>query len=332
MGNIDSQLSQAYELIESDRALEAQAILKPLLNEEPDNADLWWLYAHAVDDETEAQRALNNVLRINPDYDGAQPLLAEFRQNKGQIAPLSARLAEDDLFADEDDDDFLDLDDDFDDLDEGSDSPGKSTVESSGSNRRGLIGVLLVIIFLIILILVVLVIKPFSSDDDGESVADNPTSAPVATEVDLSADATEEMIATAEDTEMGGGDATQESQVTISGVATSADYSDVLNGLSNLNVIADDTQIVDTSLGSTLLIAVCTSAGETLRQDLTEGMRTIAGLTANISEDAVGFRLIDCENNDAVLNVIAAPTESAAAFNDGALDEDNFQATWQAVG
>ncbi|MEQ8677981.1 MAG: hypothetical protein RLP44_03200 [Aggregatilineales bacterium] len=337
MSNIDSQLSQAYELIEADRASEAQAILKPLLDEYPDNPDLWWLYAHSVEDQDEAERALNNVSRLNPDHDGLEPLMAEFRQERKKIAPLSARLAEDDLFADEDDDDFLDdLDDDF--LDDVSDDPEASTVSNPtpASSRRGLIGVLLVAIFLIILILVVLVINPFASNDDDEAtnVAGNPTEPvivdPTADVMDTVIEETQEVADSGQEAD-GAIDATEDAG-NITSQASVGDYADLINGLSNLNVIADDTMIVNTQLGSTLLISVCTSAGDVLRDDLTEAMQAVSPLTSNIAEDAVGFRLVDCENGDLVLNTIAAPLESVAAFNDGALDEANFRGTWQAVG
>src|SRR5690606_33000385 len=68
-------LAQAYELIESERLAEAEALLKPIVAAEPDNADAWWLYAHAVTDPGEARLALNNVLRIDPGYPGADDLL-----------------------------------------------------------------------------------------------------------------------------------------------------------------------------------------------------------------------------------------------------------------
>ena len=337
MSNLDSQLSQAYTLIEADRASEAQRILKPLLDDYPDNADVWWLYAHAVEDEDEAQRALNNVSRLNPNHAGLEPLLAEVSQQRGKIAPLSARLAEDNLFADdEDDDDFLDdLEDDFEDLADEPEIAVRRDSASAGS-RRGLIGVLLVAIFLIILIVVVLVINPFSSDNDNDepqNVAGNPTLPAVvdATEVVIDAiEETQESEFTGQESD-GSIDATEEVG-NITTQSSAGDYSDLINGLSNLNVIADDTSVVNTQLGSTLLISICTSAGDILRDDLAEGMQTVSALTSNISEDAVGFRLIDCENNDAVLNTIAAPLESAAAFSDGGLDEPSFRGTWQAVG
>jgi hypothetical protein len=72
----DQALEQAFERIESGFPDEAAAILKPLLEADPDDVDAWWLYAHAVREPNEARRALNNVLRLDPDYDGAAAMAA----------------------------------------------------------------------------------------------------------------------------------------------------------------------------------------------------------------------------------------------------------------
>lgn len=68
-------LEQAHALIESDRLDEAEALLKPVLAEDPDNVDAWWVYVHAVKDVETARMALNTVLKLQPAYPGAQDLL-----------------------------------------------------------------------------------------------------------------------------------------------------------------------------------------------------------------------------------------------------------------
>jgi hypothetical protein len=78
----DERLSKAFRLIEADELSAARAILDGVLAGEPDNADAWWLYAHAVSDPADAQRALDNVLRIDPMYPGA----AELAQELGMVA------------------------------------------------------------------------------------------------------------------------------------------------------------------------------------------------------------------------------------------------------
>lgn len=70
----EDRLSKAYRLIEADELGAARAILQPLLADEPENVDAWWLLAHAVTDPVEARSALDHVLQLNPDYPGAPEL------------------------------------------------------------------------------------------------------------------------------------------------------------------------------------------------------------------------------------------------------------------
>jgi hypothetical protein len=70
-------LQRAYELVEAGQPAEARAILEPLLEAEPRNADAWWIYSYAVEDPATARNALKNVLSIDPDYPDATALLAD---------------------------------------------------------------------------------------------------------------------------------------------------------------------------------------------------------------------------------------------------------------
>ncbi|RMG88950.1 MAG: tetratricopeptide repeat protein, partial [Chloroflexi bacterium] len=78
-------LTKAFELIEQERHDAALEILEPLLQEERNNPDVWWLYAHATADRETARDALNMVLLLKPDYPGASQLLEQLR-----IEPVSA--------------------------------------------------------------------------------------------------------------------------------------------------------------------------------------------------------------------------------------------------
>src|SRR6266498_4859282 len=66
--NTDIALKQAFDLIEAGQIEDAKALLRPILESEKDNADVWWLYAHAVTDPETARLALNNVQRLDPNY------------------------------------------------------------------------------------------------------------------------------------------------------------------------------------------------------------------------------------------------------------------------
>ena len=68
-------LSRAYELVEAGKPEEARTVLEPILINDRDNADAWWIYAHSVTDPAEARHALGNVLRVNPNYPGAADLM-----------------------------------------------------------------------------------------------------------------------------------------------------------------------------------------------------------------------------------------------------------------
>jgi|GEM_PF-1042700 len=70
-------LQRAYELVEAGQPAEARAILEPLLEAEPRNADAWWIYSYAVEDPDTARNALKNVLSIDPDYPDAAALLSD---------------------------------------------------------------------------------------------------------------------------------------------------------------------------------------------------------------------------------------------------------------
>lgn len=91
-----SKLNQAYEHVEAGRLDEAIAILQPVLDANPENADAWWIYMHSVSDPQEARRALSNVMRIAPDYPGATDMLGvlDTQYPTGEPLPPAFREAE----------------------------------------------------------------------------------------------------------------------------------------------------------------------------------------------------------------------------------------------
>ncbi len=74
-------LAKAFDLIEAEQFAEAQQLLKPLIESDRNDADVWWLYAHAVTDPETAHVALQNVLRIDKDYPEAKSLLQTLESN-----------------------------------------------------------------------------------------------------------------------------------------------------------------------------------------------------------------------------------------------------------
>lgn len=88
--NLSAQLRYAYQLIQTNRRSEAYVILVSLVREHPYNPDIWWLLAHAVNNLSHTQKALQRVLAIDPFYPQAAERLAQVNQ---QIAMQMARAA-----------------------------------------------------------------------------------------------------------------------------------------------------------------------------------------------------------------------------------------------
>jgi len=70
------QLRAAYDLIKTGQKDEAAVRLRDLLDEAPDNADAWWLYANAATDPADIRRALEHDLRLRPEHMAAKNALA----------------------------------------------------------------------------------------------------------------------------------------------------------------------------------------------------------------------------------------------------------------
>jgi hypothetical protein len=202
--NLSESLSRAYDLIEAERLPDARALLEPIVAREPNNADAWWLYAHAVENPDQAERALNNVLRLDRSYPGAAELLDQIRTARldvfGELTedddfgfdvppasaapPSRVSLADDDfdsLFEDEpaakpsagktSDDDFADFGDFEDDQAGTLDRP-------EVRSRRRLLALIGAAALLIVIVVLALIILTGGSDQgpDGTSIAEtNPT-------------------------------------------------------------------------------------------------------------------------------------------------------------
>jgi hypothetical protein len=108
--------------------------------------------------------------------------------------------------------------------------------------------------------------------------------------------------------------------------------SDLTDALTDFTVVDDSIGTLDTSLGKTMVIGVCSTAGQEMRDTLGGVMNAIPGALSNIEADieAVGVRLIDCATNN-VLRVIAVPVDEAKSYAAGTTDEDAYQARWVAV-
>jgi hypothetical protein len=84
MSGTQDELKRAYNFIKHDQTDEAQAILRPILAQEPENVHAWWLLAHALTDPGEIRDALTNVITLDPNYSNAgkaRELLAQLDEH-----------------------------------------------------------------------------------------------------------------------------------------------------------------------------------------------------------------------------------------------------------
>lgn len=316
----DQVLSEAYELIEAEKLEEAQTILGPILEHEPDNVDAWWLYAHAVTDPEMGRMALNQVLRLDNAHREAQDLLAQLDEVdpsklvSQEAAPPS--LPEDSDMAsaeafDREGQEVFSLDDTgpiFDDRIDDIDTPK--------ARRPGLRIALAVLAIVAILILaLILLINPFSNPATQTTDENTPAATSIAQQV--------APTATAETAPL--------NALPELGPVNPEIHQAVSEALSEFDLVEGGIGTNETSLGATLLASVC-STGETLRDTLNRAMSAIASASEVIPGDvqAIGVALIDC-NADKKYRIIATPTENAVAFSNNEIDVRAFQSGWVAA-
>ncbi|MCS6871745.1 MAG: hypothetical protein RML95_03040 [Anaerolineae bacterium] len=85
-----AQLKEAYALIKADRRAEAYELIAPILVQQPDYVDAWWLAAHAAPTLSLAIAACQKVLSLKPDHAPAQLMLEELRRRLAIEQHLSA--------------------------------------------------------------------------------------------------------------------------------------------------------------------------------------------------------------------------------------------------
>lgn len=83
-------LQQAYTLIENGELEKAQEILAPLLQDDAENAHVWWVYTHAAKDASIGLAALERVLELDPMYPGARELKADVLEAQSKDPDLVA--------------------------------------------------------------------------------------------------------------------------------------------------------------------------------------------------------------------------------------------------
>lgn len=302
-------LTKAFELIEQERHDAALEILEPLLQEERNNPDVWWLYAHATADRETARDALNMVLLLKPDYPGASQLLEQLR-----IEPVSAGthpITSSPAYtppptlpdlppAETEEDDFDDLD--FEDFDD----------DKPRSRLRTFLGMLFVLL-IIGVIAVILIMnagqpapKPTPTASVGQNITQQPvTQLPVLTP--QSAQPTEEVTQEAVD-----------------------NFESLYIALADFVLPEDAIVIGETEFGDSLIVTICSEEGPALNQNLSASMEILAENSKPYADayQAIAVSIFDCERNNTP-RVIAVSMEDAIAFSNGAIDNKEFQRRWR---
>lgn len=325
MSDVTEQaLVRAYELIEEEKLVEAEALLKPILEQEPDNADAWWLYAHAVSDPETARDALNQVLKLDGSYEGAQELLVQLNDHyAGPPAAVTQRtpVVPPSTLPSLPDDDDVDSPDFLADMEEAKEATSAfdddfslDDIEEAGpaapAAKRSFPLVPLVIgLILIVLVVVLLLANPFGTPPTATQQAAVPseTAIAVVTPTPL-AESTEEATT----------------------ITTS--NSPVAQALNAFEIVEGTVTVADTSLGRTQLAGICTSS-DTMRAALAEAMESLAVVSGSVGADveAIGVTLVDCQNSNNPMRVIAVPVADAAAYSAGDLSAEEFRSRWVAA-
>ena len=293
-----NKLTTAFELIEEERLSEARDILEPMLEADDADADTWWLYAHAVEDEDTARMALNNVHDLQPDYPGAETLKTQLQQKTGQkVDPAS---------------DFDDIDGMFGDFDNDEDSRASSAFgESKPKESQGFPRSLLLVIPVIALLLILaFVLLSGGDDDDNSSEPTNVAQSPTEATAEIVPTATLAVVPT----------------VAEAGAAGGADLVSTFNAFA---LASNEPEFIESrELGQVFTIAVCKRETETSAETLDAVMEVLSE-QVEIAEEAqaIGARLVDCQT-DETLNIISVDTESAREFTSGTIDATAFQERW----
>lgn len=331
--NTENALKEAFSLIEAGKLDDAKALLRPVLESEKDSADVWWLYSHAVTDSETARLALNNVLRIDPNYPDANELLGQLEaQQKSEqfddivdmgkdpafipampstipgITPLSPRgdSLDSKLSASEDDlpDDMF------------------SDEEPEAFYRRPLFYIP-IISLLLIAALAIVIFKPFAVNSPATLAPQITQSSPIETPTNESL-AIGDMTATPV--------AIAPTDTAVSAEAA-PDFTAITNAFSAFKLTSDKSiEIVDTSLGKTLTVTICTVAGKQMRELLPKAMDSLAKPSIDYASQApiASVKMLDCATN-ATLLWIGANTVDSTAYVNGTLAQKEYQAKWKPV-
>lgn len=328
-------LSRAYELVEAGQYDQARAILDPILAANPNNADAWWVYAHAVTTPEDGRAALENVIRIDPRYPGAVELLQQARELSPVNPGDSSAPMPPGTFPEESplEPDFLDSE--FEDVESippvPSSQPGRQ--QPAGTKRSSALPIVALALIAAVVVIAILVLPGLSTTTETptptseDAVVIAPTDIPASSATDEITEAAPVADVTPETVQ----ETTESPTVEVATAeAVPANYSAVNDALSAFPLASAGIVETQTSLGNTVLANVCSASGREMRMLLPQVMNALASQSPSLPEtvQAVGVRLVNCESNAPMLSV-ATEIVSAQSFAQGDLSAGEFAATWQ---
>lgn len=337
-------LNAAYEAIKAKDLSKARDVLSAYLVDQPNDVDAWWLYSYAVTDVSQARKALETVLRLDPSYPGARELLNELEgaspaapvmpvdsaplrapevtalrplsDRPSGAAPLTTTITPDD--------------------DEISDFGIRASAAEPASSNRTILAIVAAIVLL--LILAAVFILP-NLNPSGPAVADatntaaatdtslgfglteeaTPATADAATDaVEATDEATEETPAATEEPTL---EATAEANVEPTAAVSDDPLQSVYDALGTFEVVPDSVAIETTELGETLTASVCSVTSE-LRSTIPAALTSLATSSPQVPAEAqaIGAKFVDCTDNT-VLRYVAITIEDAQAYAAGTIDD-----------
>lgn len=319
------ELMRAYHLIEEEDLEQARTLLDSYLERDKSNPDAWWLYVHAVTDPAEAQEALRNVLRLNPNYPGAQALLAEteavLTPSTSTVVPrLKPQLVT--TATGERVPDFLDQldvdeDEEFDTFDEEEieeASPARTSgTRPSTGNRRLLFILAPILLAVIILGGVVALINNLG----------NQPSATATTAAEVPTDTSGIEVQQTQETALATAEATADITTEVTSIPVTTLDSAFINY--DIQSIQEET----TSLGNTLIVTICNDPAQGLPRTALSAVDVLARESATLSTEYLAVRVVNCESGNTPLRTVGVSIEDAREFAAGTISATDFRSRLQ---
>lgn len=321
MADAAPQLQEAYELIESGDLESARQLLEEIRSDNENNPDFWWIYAHALEDETEGRKALERVGQLAPNYPGLSALSTQLGLRPPQpIQPLPHPVAP----STEDVDAYYES---FDD----------DASASEGNNWLIYTGITAVIVIVVLFLLLNTLTggnTPTDETPTQELIADDATIEPIIptavaesateilpTEVEMTGEASDEPTETVTE---------QPDEPTLAPTDVPEDtdpFSEVYSELAIFSVPEDGiTTNTSETFGETYFVTTCSPLGPIATQNILNIIDTLTPIAENLDGGigGVAFQITDCDA-DSVSLTLGIDRDTLDAYWGGEITQSELQ-------